>query len=168
MHVTNGIPGKRLEKLAKALDMTVLIAERKGATTTRPGRTPFQDALRRATVFFFVAPLDASTRDTIHTAELSLMLPTAVLINVGRGGVINETALAQGLKDRRIAGAATDVFEFEPATKENCPLLEEGLPNLVLSGHVAWYSSRTLKGTIEMQKRTIEGFVNGRPMNVVV
>lgn len=148
--------------------MRVLVAERKSASEIREGRTAFEDAIRQGTVFILVTPLDDSTRDMISTAEFHLMENTALLINVGRGGVVNEAALAQALRDRQIGGAATDVFEHEPATKENCPLLGASIPNLILSPHVAWYSSRTIKGTLNTVKANIEGFVGGSPQNIVV
>ena len=148
--------------------MKVLVAERKGAAEVRDGRTAFEEAIKQGTVFIFNTPLDQDTRDMISTPELEAMDPSALLVNVGRGGVINEAALAKALKDGQIAGAATDVFEQEPATKENCPLLDDSIPNLVLSPHVAWYSSRTIKGTVAMVKANIEGYVAGKPQNVVV
>ena len=154
--------------MGNALGMKVLIAERKGAAEIREGRTAFDVALKQGTAFFLTTPLDDSTRNMLGTAEFDAMDPTALIVNVGRGGVINEAALANALKIGRIAGAAIDVFEHEPATKENCPLLDPSIPNLILSPHAAWYSSRTLKGTQETTKANIENFVAGRPQNVVV
>ena len=148
--------------------MTVLVAERKGTSEVREERTAFGEAIKKGTIFMVVAPLDNDTRDTIGKSELQAMDPTALVVNVGRGGVINEAALAQALKDGQIAGAATDVFEHEPATKENCPLLDDSIPNLILSPHVAWYSSRTLKGTLATVKANVEGYVSGQPQNLVV
>ena len=148
--------------------MTVLLAERKGASEVREGRTAFEEAIKKGTIFMTATPLDNNTRDMISTSELEAMDPAALLVNVGRGGVINEAALAKGLKDGQIAGAATDVFEHEPATKENCPLLDESIPNLVVSPHVAWYSSRTIKGTLATVKANVEGYVAGKPQNLVV
>ncbi len=148
--------------------MKVLIAERKDATETRSGRTAFNEALKQGTIFILVTPLDANTRDMISTAEFAAMGNTALVINVGRGGVINEPALAQALRDGQIAGAATDVFEHEPATKENCPLLDPTIPNLLLSPHAAWFSARTLRGTVATVKANIEGFAAGKPQNLVI
>lgn len=148
--------------------MTVLVSERKGASTVRQGRTAFEKAIKQGTIFMVVTPLDKDSRDMISTPELKAMDPTALVINAGRGGVINEAALAKALKDGQIAGAATDVFEHEPATKENCPLLDESIPNLILTPHIAWYSSRTVKGTAATVKANIEGFVAGKPQNLVV
>lgn len=148
--------------------MKVLLAERKGATDVRPGRISFEAALKDGTVFMLVTPLDATTRDMISTAELESMDSTALLVNVGRGGVINEDALADALRKGTIAGAATDVFATEPASKERSPLLDPFIPNLLLSPHVAWYSSRTINGTLDILKKNIEGFVAGKPQNVVI
>lgn len=153
--------------MAEALGMKVIVSERKGATTCRDGRVPFEDALRQSTVFILVVPLDASTKDMISSAELKAMNKTALVVNVGRGGVVNEQALAEALRNREIAGAATDVFSTEPATKENSPLLDPTIPNLILSPHVAWFSSRTIKGTLATIKANVEGWVAGRPQNVV-
>lgn len=154
--------------MAKALDMSILIAERKGASTARPNRLPFETVLQQSTVLIMTCPLDASSRNMLDTPELHLMRPDAMLINVGRGGIINELALALALKENRLAGAATDVFEHEPATKENCPLLDPEIPNLVLSPHIAWFSSATILGTKKVTKENLEAFARGTPQNVVL
>jgi len=150
------------------MGMKVLLAERKDAKDVREGRTAFQTALKTGTVFIFVTPLDATTKDMVGTPELEAMNSTALLVNVGRGGVINEEALAKALRERKIAGAATDVFAQEPATKQTSPLLDPSIPNLLLSPHVAWYSSRTINGTLEILARNIEAFIAGEPQNVVI
>lgn len=148
--------------------MKVLIAERKNATTIREGRTSFSDAVQQATVFIVVVPRNDETNNMISTAELEAMDNTAIIVNVGRGGVIDEVAVTQALKDGKIGGFATDVFAPEPATKESSILLDETIPNLILSPHIAWYSSKTINGTRATLKKNIEGFVAGTPHNVVV
>jgi glycerate dehydrogenase len=147
--------------------MRVLIAERKNAPSIRPGRTSFTDALRQSTIFIIVVPLSTETTAMISTAELEAMDDTAIIVNVGRGGVIDERAVVKALREGTIGGFATDVFAPEPATKESSVLLDETIPNLLLSPHVAWYSERTIRGTVETVKRNIEGWVEGRPVNVV-
>ena len=160
--------GKNVEKIGKALNMRVLIAERKGAQEVRDGRVAFDHAIRQGTLFIVVAPLDATTRGLIATPELHAMNSTALIVNVARGGIIDEQALAQALHDGQIGGAATDVFEHEPATtRENCPLLDPTIPHLILSPHIAWYSSKTLEGTVATVKKNLEAFVAGAPVNVV-
>lgn len=81
---------------------------------------------------------------------------------------MNERDLADALRNGKIGGAATDVFEHEPATKENCPLLDPSIPNLVLSPHLAWYASKTIKNTIATVKANLEAFAAGKPQNIVV
>ncbi|KAF2767262.1 hypothetical protein EJ03DRAFT_329305 [Teratosphaeria nubilosa] len=163
-----GALGKKVEQIGKALGMEVLIAERKGAQVVRAGRTPFQEAIGRGTVFILVAPLDDGTFRMIGAAEFAAMQSTAFVINVGRGATVEERALAQALKDGQIGGAATDVYEHEPATKDSCPLLDPSIPNLILSPHIAWYSSKTIKGTLATVKTNLEAFAAGKPVNVVV
>lgn len=162
-----GALGKHIEQIGKSLGMKVIIAERKGASEARQGRVTFEAALKEGTLFILVTPMDSSTRGMIGPDELALMDSTAFVINVGRGGVINEAALAKALKDGKIGGAATDVFEHEPATKDNCPLLDPSIPNLILSPHLAAFSQKTIQGTRDTVKANLEGFAAGRPQNVV-
>ncbi|KAK3112201.1 hypothetical protein LTR53_011765 [Teratosphaeriaceae sp. CCFEE 6253] len=162
-----GAIGKKIQSIGIALGMRVLVAERKHTPDIRDGRVAFGQAFQEGTVFMAAAPLDATTQGMVGSPEFASMLNTALLINVGRSGVVDERALVEALRAGQIGGAATDVFETEPATKENCLLLDRSIPNLVLSPHVAWYSSRTLKGTVATMKANLEAFVAGTPINVV-
>lgn len=140
-----GALGKHIAQLARALGMTVLVAERKGEKP-RENRTPFEDVLQKSTVLVVCLPRSPETLNLISTAELRSMPPQALLINVARGGIVDEAALVTALQEGWISGAATDVFENEPAGKADSPLLSsdvEGL-NLVLTPHLAWYAERTL------------------------
>jgi len=159
--------GRNIERIGNALGMKVIIAERKNSTSIREGRTSFADAIRQATLFIVVVPRDNETHNMISTAELEAMDDSAIIVNVGRGGVIDEAAVVQALRNGTIGGFATDVFAPEPATKDSSVLLDSTIPNLILSPHIAWYSSKTITGTIETVKKTIEGFVAGTPQNVV-
>ena len=85
-------------------------------------------------------PLAADTRHVIGAAELTVMPRGAVLVNVSRGGLVDEDALAAALHDGHLAAAALDVFEQEPLP-EASPL--RSAPNLLLSPHIAWYSSQS-------------------------
>ena len=93
---------------------------------------------------------------------------TAIVVNIGRGGVIHERALVAALREGQIMGAAVDVFEQEPATPANSNLLDPSIRNLVVSPHVAWYSSRTIRGTTATIKANLENFVAGNATNVIV
>jgi lactate dehydrogenase-like 2-hydroxyacid dehydrogenase len=153
--------------------MTVIIAERKGVKKddVREGRMEFTEAIRTATTLMITCPLNSSTRHMITSTEFQLMRKDAILVNVARGGIVVEEDLVDALKGRIIAGAATDVFENEPAGLDNDVLVREapGLGGrLTLSPHLAWYAKSSiekLKGTV---RDNIEAFARGEPRNLVV
>lgn len=95
--------------------------------------------LRESDFLILTLPLTAQTRHAIGAAELALMKPTAMLVNVARGGIVDDAALVAALRERRLAGAALDVFEGEPALHRG--LLQ--LDNVVLSPHIASASQET-------------------------
>ncbi|KJX97661.1 glycerate dehydrogenase like protein [Zymoseptoria brevis] len=163
-----GAIGRHVETMGRALGMNVLIAERKSSSEIREGRISFDEAVEKGTVFFIVAPGNDSTRAMFSTPEFETMDSSALIINCGRGGVVSEKEVATALREGTIGGYATDVFEREPATSENCPLLDPSVPNLIHTPHLAWFSAKAIRGTIETVKANIEGFVAGKPQNLVV
>lgn len=164
-----GAVGKRIHTLARALGMNVLVAERK-TSTPRPGRTSFQETLRTSTVLILCLPRNPETLNLISTPEFqSMTSPQAILINVARGGIVDEQALLDALKGGLIAGAATDVYAIEPAGRGDSPLLgaeADGL-NLVLTPHLAWLAERTLRNLQDSVKGVVEGWYQGEVVNVV-
>jgi lactate dehydrogenase-like 2-hydroxyacid dehydrogenase len=163
------LSGKRIETIAKALCMTVIISERKGAssTATRPGRNEFYEMLEKSDVVVLCCPLDGSRRSMIGLAELEHMRKDAILVNVSRGGTVDEAALATALKEHWIGAAATDVFAVEPASASSSPLLADDVPNLTLSPHVAWYADSSIENLKRSIKSNIESFVKGTPESMV-
>lgn len=169
--------GKRIAQLARGLGMKVIIAGRKAlADASTPNhaddnveRVSFDEVIRQSTVIFIAVPLAPSTRNLLSTAEFEAMSPHAVLVNVSRGGVMDEVALVRALQENRITGAATDVFEKEPAGLENSALLAEGTEdlNLVLTPHIAWATQKTLINYEQKLKETVEKWMAGEFMNVV-
>jgi gluconate 2-dehydrogenase len=102
--------------------------------------------LREADHLVLVLPYSATSHHAIGAAELALMKPTATLTNVARGGIVDDAALAQALRDGRIAAAGLDVFEGEPAL--NPALLT--LPNVVLTPHIASASVATRRAMADL------------------
>ena len=98
----------------------------------------FEDLLRSSDVISLHSPLETS-RSAISEKELKMMKPSAYLVNVTRGGVVDEQALATALKEHWIAGAACDTFVHEPLSKED-PLLQ--IPEFLATPHMAWYSEQ--------------------------
>ncbi|KAL3426411.1 glycerate dehydrogenase [Phlyctema vagabunda] len=165
--------GNRVAKIAQALNMKVIFAERKGvpAESVRGDRVEFIEACKTASVIMLTCPLNASTRGMIGTREFAVMRRDSVVVNVARGGVVVEEDLVAALKSGRITGAATDVFVDEPAGASNSVLIRE-VGNLdgrlTLTPHVAWYARSSRDKLNRTVADNIEAFVHGQPTNVVV
>lgn len=107
------------------------------------------------------APLNENTENLIGYEELKLMKETAILINAGRGGIVNESDLAKALDEDQIAGAALDVFEQEPINADNPLLSIKNKHKLVMTPHIAWASIEARTELIEGVKKNIEEFLAG-------
>ncbi len=129
-------------------------------------RVELDELLERSDIVTLHTPLNRSTRALIGERELSLMKPSAILINTCRGPVIDEAALYEALRERRIWGAGLDVFEQEPTPDDN-PLLQ--LDNVVVAPHVAGKTAesypRRAKFAFENMQRVLAG---EPPLNVVL
>lgn len=158
--------GRNVESVAKAFGMDVMIADRKGASDLREGRTAFEDVVAQADIITLHCPLTPETKDSIAAAELKAMKNSALVINTARGGVVNEADLAQALRDGEIAGAGVDVLSQEPPTNGN-PLLDPTLPNLIVTPHTAWASRQACQRLFDQVVEVINAYRNGNSMNVV-
>ena len=94
------------------------------------------------------------------------MKPTALLINCSRGRIVDDAAMAEALRQNRLGGAGVDVLEEEPPRNGN-PLLKLGLPNLIVTPHMAFASQQSLEALAEQLLSNIEAFVAGEPRNLV-
>lgn len=158
--VGKGSLGSEVGRLAEALGMKVLFAERKGATTIREGYLPFEEVLKQADIVSLHCPLTPQTENLINKESLKLMKPTAFLINTGRGPLVDEQALADALANKTIAAAALDVLCQEPPAKDN-PLIVAAakLPNLIITPHIAWASDSAVTTLVGKVNQNIEDFV---------
>ncbi len=162
-----GSIGRATSRLAQAIGMRVLVAERKGALSLRAGRTRFKEVLRQSDIVTLHCPLNEETRNLIGTEELRMMRRDAVLINTARGALVNEAALVRALQSGLIAGAGFDVLSNEPPREGNA-LLDLDLPNFILTPHVAWASEEAMRALLDQLISNIEAFVRGEPQNLVV
>lgn len=157
--------GRSVAAMGEAFGMTVLVAERRGASL-RQGRTPFQEVLSGADIISIHCPLTQDTCNLIGSAELMCMKRDAVLINVARGGIVNESDLSDALQAGEIGGAALDVLTEEPPRSGN-PLLSRSHPNLILTPHIAWASRTSRQSLVNEIASNIQAFFSGKPRNVV-
>ena len=160
-----GSLGQAVARVAAAFGMHVIIAARPGQT---PGaaRVPLHDLLRRADVVSLHCPLTQETKGLIGAHELMLMQPHALLINTARGGLVDEVALAQALREQRIGGAGVDVLSEEPPVNGNV-LLAADLPNLIVTPHIAWASREARQRLLDEVAQNIIAFMRGAPRNRV-
>ena len=158
--------GKTLATYAQAFKMNVVFAEHKNAQSVRDGYVSFDEAIRSADVVSLNCPLTPQTANMIGEAELQQMKPGAILINCGRGGLVDEAALVAALKYGQIGGAGFDVLTQEPPRDGN-PLLKARLPNLIVTPHIAWASQEATNRLFDILLDNINRFVAGNPQNLV-
>ena len=157
-----GAIGKAVAKRAVGLGMNVLGYD----PVPQDGLVDFDTILRESDVITLHAPLTPGTRDMIGASELERMKRSAILINTGRGGLVDEAALARALRDGTIAGAGFDVLTEEPPRHGNV-LLDPAIPNLIVTPHVAWASREAMQILADQLIDNIEAFVGGAPRNLV-
>ena len=158
--------GQTLATYAQAFKMKVVFVEHKHAETVRDGYVSFDEAVRTADALSLHCPLTPETANMIGEAELQQMKPGAILINCGRGGLVDEAALVAALKYGQIGGAGFDVLTQEPPRDGN-PLLKARLPNLIITPHVAWASQEAINRLFGILVDNINRFVAGNPQNLV-
>jgi glycerate dehydrogenase len=157
-----GALGKSIGKRAEALGMKVLPFD----IFPQPGLVDFETILTQSDIITLHVPLTPETKNMIGAKELKKMKPSAILINTARGGLVDEAALAEALKNGTIAGAGFDVLTKEPP-KEGNILLDATIPNLIVTPHVAWASQEAMQILADQLIDNIEAFVAGKPQNVV-
>lgn len=162
-----GSLGKAVAALAESIGMTVLVAERKHATNVRQGRAEFEKVLQLSDVLTLHCPLTEETRNLIDAEEFQMMKREAILINTARGGLVRGEALVEALQSGVIAGAAFDVLSEEPPREGNI-LLDQTLPNLIVTPHVAWASKEAMQTLADQLIDNIEAYFEGAPRNLVV
>ncbi|MBI4279344.1 MAG: D-2-hydroxyacid dehydrogenase [Armatimonadetes bacterium] len=164
-----GAIGREIARKARAFVMRGVGVRRRPAPDEFADEVVGMPALRRvvveADVLALALPVAPQTRRLIGRAELQVMKRTAVLINVGRGAVVDEAALIEALREGWIAGAGLDVFEEEPLPPGS-PLWD--LPNVVISPHLGGDSDVQPAKLAALVRRNIERFVAGQPLENVI
>lgn len=156
-----GALGQEVARLAECFGMKVLVAARPGSEEIPQGRVAFEQLIEQADVVSLHCPLTEATRNLVGDKELAAMKPGAFLINAARGGVVNEEALAQALREGRIAGAATDVLTEEPPRNGNA-LLSADIPNLIVTPHCAWGSVQARETIVRQAVENVQAFQAGK------
>ncbi len=164
-----GAIGQRVAQIGAALGMRIAAAHQRSMRETRLEGIeiewlPTDELFARADVVSLHCPLTDETLHTVNAIRLAMMKPNALLINTGRGKLIDEQALANALRDGRIAGAAVDVLSTEPPATDN-PLLTA--PRCIITPHIAWASVEARRRLMQIAADNIRAFQLGKPVNVV-
>ncbi len=165
-----GAIGQAIAQRAHALGMQVIAVRRHPAADPAPadeqwGVERLSELIARADWLVLTPPLTAETRGLIGVAELARMKPGAVIVNLGRGALVDEKALVEALRAGRIAGAGLDVFEREPLPVTS-PLWS--LPQVILTPHVSGLDPRLWERAIDLFRRNLHAFLEDRPLENVV
>ena len=157
--------GMEVVKVAKALGMNILVHTRTPKADGDGIRyVSLDELLENSDYITLHCPLNDQTKHMINKETISKMKPSAVIINTGRGPLINETELCEALAAKRIAGAGLDVQEVEPPA-EDSPLYT--LDNVILTPHMGWKGLETRQRLVGIIRDNVQAFFKGEPINVV-
>lgn len=154
--------GLAVARLSRGFDMPIVACggRKPNETLVREfgaSYLPFEEFLATADVVAITAPLNAQTRHAFDAAAFARMKPTAILVNTGRGPIIDEAALVVALRQGRIAGAGLDVYEFEPRMAEGLAQL----PNVVVTPHIGSATATARDGMATLAAQNVIAMLDG-------
>ena len=156
--------GESVAKKAMAFGMKIIACTRTKKPVDGVEFVEKDELFAKSDYLSLHCPLTEQTSNTVNEKTLSLMKPTAFIINTSRGGVIDEKALATALKLGKIAGCALDVLQKEPMA-EGCPLFN--LPNCIVTPHIAWTTVEARERLLKTACQNLKAFLDGKPQNCV-
>jgi glycerate dehydrogenase len=164
--VGDGVLGKAVADIARGFGMQVLFSAYKGSSGMGPLYTPFEEVMRRSDIITLHSPLMDSTRNMIGAPEFLLMERRPLIINTARGGLVDESALADALIAGCISGAAFDVVTAEPPAPDHPFMKLLDRPDFILTPHVAWASQEAIQGLADQLIENINLFWSATPRNL--
>ena len=158
--------GRRVAEIALAFGMQVKALTSKSANALPAGieKADLEELLASSDIISLHCPLTDSTRHLINRETLSLMRPSAILINTGRGPLVDDQAVAYALAEGQLAAFCADVLTEEPP-KANNPLLSQ--PNAFITPHIAWATEEARSRLLQVAISNVRAFLNAKPQNVV-
>ena len=158
-----GTIGRQVARIAESFGMEVIFFSTTGRNNhISYKRFELDDLLKSSDVVSIHAPLNKMTRNLINYEKIRLMRPCAILLNLGRGGIINETDLARALNNNLIGAAGIDVMEHEPINADNPMLKLYDKEKILITPHMAWASTESRELLVEKIARNIEVYLKNR------
>lgn len=163
-----GNTGTATARIAQSMGMRILAYSSKSREALQQmgieKAESYEQLFREADVLSLHCPLTEETKHLVNAERLKLMKPTAILINTGRGPLVDEAALADALNEGRIMAAGVDVLQEEPPRKGS-PLIEAR--NCYITPHIAWATKAARERLLNIALENIKAFMEGKPQNVV-
>lgn len=163
-----GNTGTATARIAQSMGMRILAYSSKSREALQQmgieKAESYEQLFREADVLSLHCPLTEETKHLVNAERLKLMKPTAILINTGRGPMVDEVALADALNEGRIMAAGIDVLQEEPPRKGS-PLIEAR--NCYITPHIAWATKAARERLLNIALENIKAFMEGKPQNVV-
>ena len=158
--------GRRVAVIAQAFDMKVVAYTSKAADQLSSGirKRTIDELLKESDVVTLHCPLAPGTHHLINSQTLQMMKPSAILINTGRGPLVNDQDVADALKANRLRAYCADVLSEEPPRADN-PLLP--CENAFITPHIAWATMEARSRLIDVAIGNVKAFIDGQPVNVV-
>ncbi|MGI6242841.1 MAG: D-2-hydroxyacid dehydrogenase [Prevotella sp.] len=158
--------GMRVATIARQFGMDVFALTSKESAVLPSGiqKTTLDGLLSISDILSLHCPLTQNTNRMINAERLALMKPGSILINTGRGQLVDEDAVAHALSTGHLAGYGADVMAMEPPSKDN-PLLKE--PHAYFTPHIAWASKEARTRLMNIAVENVKAFIEGRPQNKV-
>lgn len=160
--------GRKVADIAKAFGCHVVYYSTSGKNSNHDyERAEFDELLRSSDIISIHAPLNDRTQNLMNRAAFEKMKPEAVLINVGRGPIVNESDLLWALNENKIAAAGLDVLSVEPMRKDNPLYGYKDSNRLIITPHIAWATNEARKRLVNEAYLNLEAFICGKERNRV-
>lgn len=160
--------GSKVIEVAKAFGCDVRYYSTSGKNNNdRYKRVSFEEMISESDIISIHAPLNEETRNMFTLKEFRQMKKEAILLNLGRGGIVNEEDLAMALEENAIAGAGIDVIEIEPMREDNPLLRIQDSSKLVITPHIGWATVEARTRVIKEVYFNIKSFIQGEERNIV-
>mgnify|MGYP006282524045 CR=1 FL=1 len=157
--------GQQVAKIGLAFGLSVIAYNRSRKDIPGVTLTSLESVLKKSDILSLHIPLTPETKGLIDQKELSLMKKEALLINTARGPIVNYTALASALSNKKLAGAALDVYEKEPPIDQDHPILQA--PNTLLLPHLGFATQEAIRKRSRIVMENIRKWLKNKPQNVM-
>jgi glycerate dehydrogenase len=159
--------GSRVAQIAIAFCMRVKALTSKSAEALPPGiqKADLTELLSTSDVISLHCPLTDNTRQMINAETIALMKPSAILINTGRGPLVNDADVTEALNKKQLSAYCADVMTEEPPKADN-PLLNQ--PNAFITPHIAWVTNEARSRLLQTAIANVRAFIEGKPQNVIL